>query len=144
MRVCVLSHSGHVQLFVTPWTVACQAPLSVGFSKQECWSGLPFPPPGHLPNPGVEPESPVPPSLADGFFTTEPLGKPFCTWVHSDEETLGVGCLGSLGMGLVARGNNHGIRGLGMELITDCWRFSHHVFNTHYKNEHIKNNTHYF
>ena len=68
---------GRVGLFATPWTVARQASLSVGFSKQECWSGLPFPLPGDLPNPRIEPESPVSSSLADGFFTTEPLGKPF-------------------------------------------------------------------
>ena len=43
----------------TPWTVACQAPLSMGFSRQEYWSGLPFPSPGHLPNPGIEPRSPA-------------------------------------------------------------------------------------
>ena len=44
---------------VTPWTVACQAPLSMGFSRQEYWSGLPFPSPGDLPDPGIEPRSPV-------------------------------------------------------------------------------------
>ena len=49
----------HVQLFVTPWTVAYQAPPSMEFSKQEYWSGLQFPPPGDLPNPGIEPESPA-------------------------------------------------------------------------------------
>ena len=58
--------------FVTPWTVACQAPLSMGFPRQEYWSGLPFPSSGDLPNPGIEPSSPA---LAGGFFTTEPLGK---------------------------------------------------------------------
>ena len=47
-----------VWLFETPWTVACQAPLSMGFPRQECWSGLPFPSPGDLPNPGIEPTSP--------------------------------------------------------------------------------------
>ena len=46
-----------VQLFVTPWTVACQAPLSMGFSRQEYWNGLPFPPSGNLPNPGFKPGS---------------------------------------------------------------------------------------
>ena len=51
---CVLSH---VQLFATPWTAARQAPLSMGFSRQEYWSGLPFPSPGDLPDPGIEPES---------------------------------------------------------------------------------------
>ena len=49
----------HVQLFATPWTVVCQATLSVGFSRQEYWSGLPCPPPGDLPNPGMEPRSPA-------------------------------------------------------------------------------------
>ena len=49
----------HVQLFVTPWNVAYQAPLSMGFSRQECWSGLPFPSPGDLPNPGINPRSPA-------------------------------------------------------------------------------------
>ena len=48
-----------VQLFATPWTVAYQAPPSMGFSRQECWSGLPFPSPGDLPNPGIEPGSPA-------------------------------------------------------------------------------------
>ena len=48
-----------VQPFVTPWTVAHQAPLSMGFSRQEYWSGLPFPSPGDLPNPGIEPRSPA-------------------------------------------------------------------------------------
>ena len=57
---------------VTPWTVACQAPLSMGFLRQECWSRLPFPSPGALPDPGVKPVSPA---LAGGFFTTEPTGK---------------------------------------------------------------------
>ena len=47
------------QLFETPWTVTCQAPLSMGFSRQEYWSGLPFPSPGDLPNPGIEPRSPA-------------------------------------------------------------------------------------
>ena len=64
-----LSHS---QLFVTPWTVARQAALSIGFSKQEYWSELPFPPPGDLPNPGTEPASLA---LAGRFFTTEAPGK---------------------------------------------------------------------
>ena len=53
---CLLSH---VQLFATPWASALQAPLSMGFSQQEYWDGLPFAPPGDLPNPGAEPASPV-------------------------------------------------------------------------------------
>ena len=62
------------RLFGTPWTVVHQAPLSMGFPRQESWSGLPFPPPGDLPNPRIKPTSPA---LAGGFFTTEPAGKPF-------------------------------------------------------------------
>ena len=58
---------------MTPWTVACQALLSMEFSRQEYWSGLLFPSPGDLPDPGTEPTSPA---LADRFFTTEPPGKP--------------------------------------------------------------------
>ena len=56
-----------------PWTVARQAPLSMGFPSQEYWSGLPFPSPGDLPDSGIEPASPA---LAGGVFTTEPRGKP--------------------------------------------------------------------
>src|SRR5574337_841998 len=62
-----------VQLFAIPWIVALQAPLSMGFSRQEYWSGLPFLPPGDLPNPRIEF---VYPALAGRFFTTEPPGKP--------------------------------------------------------------------
>ena len=61
---------------VSPWTVAHQAPLSLGFPRKEYRSGLPFPPPEHLPNPGIKPTSPVSPALADRFFTTEPPGRP--------------------------------------------------------------------
>ena len=60
----------HVQLFATLWTVARQAPLSTGFSRPEYWSGLPCPPPGDLPNPGIKPTSFMPPALAGGLFTT--------------------------------------------------------------------------
>ena len=59
MRACVLSHFSHVCLFVMLWTIACQASLSMGFSRQEYWSGLLFPPPGDLPSPGIEPSSPA-------------------------------------------------------------------------------------
>ena len=58
---------------VTPWTIHCQAPLSMGFPRQEFWSGFPFPSPGDLPDPEIELASPA---LAGGFFTTEPSGKP--------------------------------------------------------------------
>ena len=71
MDACVFSC---VWLFLTPWTVACQAPLSMEFSRQECWSGLPFPSPGDLANPGIEPVSLLSPTLAGRFFTTAPPG----------------------------------------------------------------------
>ena len=68
----VCSSLSCVRLFVTPWTVAFQAPLSLKFPRQEYWSGLPFPFLGDLPVPGIEPGSPA---LAGSFFTTKPLGK---------------------------------------------------------------------
>ena len=67
----MLSHFSHVGLFATPRTVAYQAPLSMGVSRQEYWSGLPCPPPGDLPNPGIKPESLISLALAGGFFTTK-------------------------------------------------------------------------
>ena len=70
LGTCMLSHFSRVQLFVTLRTVAHQAPLSMGFSRQEYWSWLPFPPPGVLPNPRIEPTSLLSPSLAGEFFTT--------------------------------------------------------------------------
>ena len=68
--VSVLSRFSCVWLFVTPWTVAGQAPLSLGFSRQQYWSGLPFPPPGDLPDQGIKPASLVSPALVGRFFTT--------------------------------------------------------------------------
>ena len=68
--VCVLNC---VPLFETPWTVMLQAPLSIGFPRQEYWSGLPFPPPGDLPNPGIEPSSLA---LQMISLLAEPQGKP--------------------------------------------------------------------
>ena len=62
----------HVRLFETLWTVAPQAPLSMGFSRQEYWSGLPFPSPGDLPDPGIEPRSPA---LQADPLTSEPPGQ---------------------------------------------------------------------
>ena len=69
----LLSHSSPVQLFTTPWTEACQTPLSMRFPRQEYWSGLPFPSPRDLPDQEMEPVSPA---LAGRSFTTEPPGKP--------------------------------------------------------------------
>ena len=68
---CVLSHI----CLCNPIDIACQAPPSMEFSRQEYWSGLPFPTPGDLPNPGIEQTSPVAPALAGRFFTTAPPGK---------------------------------------------------------------------
>ena len=61
---------------MTSWTVALQAPLPVDFFRQEYWSGLPFPPPGDIPDSGMKPESFVSPALAGGFFIIVPSGKP--------------------------------------------------------------------
>ena len=66
-----------VGLFATPWTIACQASLSMGFSRQEYWNGLPFPSPRDFPDPRIKPASSVSPALAGEFFTTEPPGKCF-------------------------------------------------------------------
>ena len=76
---CVGVLLSHVRLFATPWTVACQAPLSMGFSRQEYWSVYPFPSPGALPDPGMDPRSPalqadsLPPALSG-----KPSGLPYC------------------------------------------------------------------
>ena len=68
--MCVLSCFSRVRLFVTQWTAALQTPLTMGFSRQECSSGLPCPLPGDLPDRGVEPVCLASPALAGGFFTT--------------------------------------------------------------------------
>ena len=70
LPACVLGRFGHVRLLVTLWSVACQDPPSFRFSRQEYWSGLPCPPPGDLPDPGIEPTSLMSPALAGRFFTT--------------------------------------------------------------------------
>ena len=71
--LCCAESLSHVWFFVTLWTVACQAPLSMGFSRQEYWSGLPCLPPGDLPNPGITPRSPA---LQLDSLPTEPQGSP--------------------------------------------------------------------
>ena len=79
MKVKLLSR---FQLFEAPWTVAHQAPPSMGFSRQEYWSGLPFPSPGDLPDPGIEPRSPA---LQADALTSEPPGKPITAikYIHA-------------------------------------------------------------
>ena len=70
----------YIHIFVAPYTVACQAPLPMEFSRQEYWNELPFYTPGDLPDPGIEPTSPVSPALADRFFTTS------ATWEAPEKE----------------------------------------------------------
>ena len=73
--VCVPSCFSGVWLFAAPWTIAHQAPLSMGFSREDPWSGLPCLPPGDLPNPGIQPVSLISPALEGGFFTTSTTWK---------------------------------------------------------------------
>ena len=99
MTCAVLGRFSGVGLCATPWTVAHQAPLSMGFSRREYWSGLPCPPPGDLPYPGMEPTSLTFPTLAGGLFTTStpwegPVGgaaewppPPACLSKHSPTHT---------------------------------------------------------
>ena len=77
--MCVFEMLSRVRLFVTPWMVALQAPLSMGFSRQGYWSGLPCPPPGNLPDPGIEPGSPI---LWAGSLPSEPPGKTWWTRIR--------------------------------------------------------------
>ena len=76
MCVCMLSCSVIFNSFQPLWTATYQTPLSMGLSQKEYWNRLPFSPPGDPPDPGVEPTSPVTPTLAGRFFITEPHGKP--------------------------------------------------------------------
>ena len=69
----MLGHFSHVQLFGTLWNIVLQAPMSIGFSRQEYWSGFPCPSPGNLPNPGIKPRSPA---LQADALPSEPPGKP--------------------------------------------------------------------
>ena len=87
VHACVLSRFSCVQLFVTPWTVALQVPLSMGFFRQEYWSGLPCPPLEGLPNPEIQLASLLSPALAGGFFTTS------TTWEALDLNISDAPCL---------------------------------------------------
>ena len=84
LYVRMLSRFSRVRLFGTPWTVAHQTPLSVGFFRQEYWSGLPCPPPGDVSDPGIKPTSLMSPALASRFFTSS------ATWEAPYEITRGV------------------------------------------------------
>jgi len=82
--VLVLSCFSRVQLFAILWSIVCQAPLSMGFSRQEYWSGLPFPSSGDLPDPGMEPVFLTSPALAGRFFLPlAPPGKPINSNLNS-------------------------------------------------------------
>ena len=78
----VLSHFSHVWLFVILWIITQEAPLSMRFSRQEYWSGLQYPPPGDLPDLGIEPASLLASALAGRFFTLEPPGKPLFKHIY--------------------------------------------------------------
>ena len=80
MHVCIQSRFSHVQLSATPGTVACQAPLSMEFSRQEYWSGFPFPPAGDLPHPGMEPASIVSCTDRQSSLPLAPPGKLYVIW----------------------------------------------------------------
>ena len=78
LLLCVLSRFSRVQLFAVLWTIACQAPLSMGFSRQKYWSVLPFPFPGDFPDPGIELASLTSPVLIGGFLTTSATWEALC------------------------------------------------------------------
>ena len=119
----MLSCFSHVRLFVTPWTVAPQAPLSMGFCRQEYWSGLPCPSPGDLPDAGIESLSLVSPALAGRFFTTSATRKwsdikvvSDSLWPHglytswnSPGQNIGVGSLSLLQGIFPTQGSNPGL-----------------------------------
>ena len=89
--MCMLSCFSHIQIFVTPWTVAYQAPLSIEFSRHKYWSGFPCPPPGHLPNPGIKPMSLMSPTLEGRFFTTSTVWEAHvyvCVYIYVNAHTL--------------------------------------------------------
>ena len=88
IRLCCVQSLSCARLFATPWTMVHQASLSMGFSRQEYWSGLPFPPSRDLLDPGIKPLSPASPALAGKFFTTSAI------WVaHNKEWQLQYSCL---------------------------------------------------
>ena len=89
--VCVLSHFSHFWLCVTLGTVAHQAPPSMGFSRQEYWSGLPFPPPENRPDPGIKPTSPAAPALQADSLPLSHQGSPLM-WLHPGKPILSWNC----------------------------------------------------
>ena len=86
-HMCMFSHFSCVWLFVTLWTVAHQVPVSMGFSRQECWSGLPCPSPEDLTPPRDQAHVSCFSCIVVGFFTTEPPGKPICVYMYTHTHT---------------------------------------------------------
>ena len=100
----MLSRFSCVQLFVTLWTVACQAPLSIGFSRQEYLSGLPCPSPGDLPNPGIKPVSLTSPALADRFLLYINIQYAYCSkYFYKFSQALLLSCLFKLGINFIKK-----------------------------------------
>ena len=85
IMVQLVKSLSHFQLFMTPWTVAYQAPLSMEFSRQEYWNGLPFPSPGDFPDPGIEPGSPA---VQADALPSEPSGKPIAQLADCKEKEI--------------------------------------------------------
>ena len=122
----MLSRFSHVPLSATLWTIACQAPLSMGFSRQECWGGSPCPPPRDLSNPEIEPVPLTSPALAGKFFSTRISRKPsgnlndyvlLSDSSDSKESACNAGDLGSIpGAGRFPGEGN------GYPLQYSCWR----------------------
>ena len=122
--MCVLSYFSHVRLFATPWTVALQAPQSMGVSREEYWSGLQCSPTGDLPHPGIEPASLSSPALAVGSVSLAPPGEPwwidvniclllsthigFPRWLGGKESTCQAGHTGSIAQMGRSPGEGHG------------------------------------
>ena len=84
MCVCVCAYTQTCLILCDPWTVACQSPLAITFSRQEYWSQLPFPTPGNLSKAGIKPASPVSSTLAGRFFTTDLPGKQYPYFMNEE------------------------------------------------------------
>ena len=106
----MLTHFSPAQLFVTLWTAAHQAPLSVGLSREEYWSGLPFPPPGNLPDPGIEPASLVSPALQAGYLPLIHLAAPIPAVAHGWPAGFLVAAVGSSVVACELLAAAHGIQ----------------------------------
>ena len=124
----VLNHFSHVRLFATLWTVVCQTPLSMGFSRQEHWIGLPCPPPGDIPNRGIKPASPGSAALTGWFFTHWATWVAFpnmwdnCYYWYGDDFRYEDIALNYIGL---HRGENYSLFNLVSILLITSWGMSH-------------------